>query len=614
MSGLLGVTDYVVISLMLAVSASVGLFFRFTGGRQKTTHEFLMAGKNMSIWPVAFSLMATYMSAISVLGLPAETYMYGTQFVMWMIGMPFGGLVAAYGFLPVFFDMEVSTAYEYLEKRFGKMTRTIASLLFTVQMIFYMAVVLYAPSLALNAVTGLSTWTSVISLAVVCTFYCSLGGLKAVLWTDVFQAILMYVTIIAVVAKGCIDTGGASEVHNIANKGGRIILFNTSVDFTARYTLWNSIISGMLFSFHTFGTNQAQIQRMLSVGDLKKAQMALILSLPLILFFNIFCFWDGVVIYASFHDCDPMQNPASGLSSPDQLMPYAILKMFGHIPGLPGLCIAGVFSASLSTVSSAVNSLTAVTMEDFIRPYCFCKRLTESWAAFLAKVLAIGYGGLCLLLTFIVANFRGVLEASNVMFGMVGGPILGIYSLGMLSLTANEPGTLIGLLAGFLVNAWLGFGSYAAKVPIPALHRTTEGCAAIANETFHIAGETSMNETEPLFDMGLENVIDALSLTAEEDRYILPVYKISFMWFPVIGCLVVVIVGYIASTIIGIWKKQDVQPESFSPFVRNLYFKNEVPKQHLNEKIYPEIEMNLKKQNQFKNINNGHSNTIVTIS
>lgn len=114
MSSVLGVVDYVVIGLMLSVSASVGLFFRFTGGRQKTTQEFLMAGKNMSIGPVAFSLMATYMSAISVLGIPAETYMHGTQFLMWMIGMPLGGLIAAYGMLPVFFQMDVSTAYEVI--------------------------------------------------------------------------------------------------------------------------------------------------------------------------------------------------------------------------------------------------------------------------------------------------------------------------------------------------------------------------------------------------------------------------------------------------------------------------------------------------------------------
>lgn len=112
MSSRLEVLDYAVIGLMLSVSAVVGIFFRFTGGRQKTTQEFLMAGKTMSIVPVAFSLMATYMSAISLLGEPAETYMHGTQFVMEMVGVPLGAVVAAYGFLPVFFDLEVSTAYE----------------------------------------------------------------------------------------------------------------------------------------------------------------------------------------------------------------------------------------------------------------------------------------------------------------------------------------------------------------------------------------------------------------------------------------------------------------------------------------------------------------------
>ncbi|GIY62583.1 putative sodium-dependent multivitamin transporter [Caerostris darwini] len=593
---------------MLSVSAMVGLYFRFTGGRQKTTNEFLMAGRNMHIGPVAFSLMATYMSAISVLGMPAETYMYGTQFVMWMIGMPLGGLVAAYGFLPVFFDMNVSTAYEYLERRFGKTTRTVAAIFFTVQMILYMAVVLYAPSLALNAVTGLSTWASVISLAVVCTFYCSLGGLKAVLWTDVFQALLMYVTIITVVVKITMMIG-FKEIYDIANEGGRIILFNVSADLTERYTLWNTIVAGILFSFHTFGTNQAQIQRMLSVGDLRRAQHALLLSLPLILIFNLFTFWDGIVIYALFHDCDPMKDENVNLNSPDQLMPLTILKLFRHIPGLTGLCISGVFSASLSTVSSAVNSLTAVTMEDFIRPYCFCQRLSESWMAFIAKILAVGYGVLTLLLTFIVANFRGVIEASNVVFGMVGGPILGIYSLGMFTKTANEPGTMIGLMVGFAVNAWMGFGSYLTKHHVPALPQSTAGCPV--NSTF--SPIEFVNTTEEVF---LEGGIEALGLAQEEEKYIFPVYRMSFMWFPFIGSCVVFLVGYAASFLLSYWIHiPDVRPENMSPFVRNIYFKSRSKKEST-KAIYPEVELSEKKdsENNLSHVSNGHTNIAMVVS
>ncbi|CAL1269225.1 unnamed protein product [Larinioides sclopetarius] len=606
MANLLGITDYVVIGSMLSVSALVGLFFRFTGGRQKTTDEFLMGGRNMHIGPVAFSLMATYMSAISVLGVPSETYLYGTQFVLWMVGMPFGALIAAYGFLPVFFDLEVSTAYEFLEMRFGKTTRTVAAMFFTLQMILYMAVVLYAPSLALNAVTGLSTWASVISLAFVCTFYCSLGGLKAVLWTDVFQALLMYITIIAVVVKVCMIMG-FKEVHDIANEGGRIIFFNFSMDLTERYTIWNTIMAGVLFSLHTFGTNQAQIQRMLSVGSLKKAQNALFLSLPLILVFNLFTFWDGVVIYSLFHDCDPMKDPTVNLNSADQLMPYTIVKLFSHIPGLTGLCISGVFSASLSTVSSAVNSLTAVTMEDFIRPYCFCQRLSESWMAFIAKILAVGYGGLTLLLTFIVANFRGVIEASNVVFGMVGGPVLGIYMLGMFSKTANEPGTLIGLAAGFTINAWMGFGSYFAKAHVQALPQSLEGCPLNSSSL------EFLNTTEEIY---IEGGIEALGLTQDEERYVFPVYRMSFMWFPFIGAIIVMVVGYIFSFLLSFCiSVPDIKPQTMSPFVRNLYFKSENATEGTTA-IYPEVEMSEKKghENQIRSVSNCHTNIAMTES
>ncbi|KAG8191760.1 hypothetical protein JTE90_008823 [Oedothorax gibbosus] len=430
----LGAADYAVVGCMLCASAAIGLYFRMSGGRQKTTQEFLMGGRAMGVFPVAFSLMATYMSAISVLGMPAETYNYGTQYLMWLLGAPVGALIAAKVFLPVFYEMNVSTAYEYLEKRFGKTTRIIASILFTVQMILYMAVVLYAPSLALNAVTGLSTWASVVSLAVVCTFYCSLVG-----------------------------------------------PFLTSPSFFDRYTLWGSVLSGLIFSLNTYGTNQAQLQRMLSVGHLGRAQKALFWSLPLIAAFNGLAFFDGVVIYALFHDCDPLSRPEAPIESADQLMPLSVVHLFagGWAPGLTGLCVSGVFSASLSTVSSAVNSLTAVTLEDFIRPHC-CTSSSETRLALIAKILAVCYGAFTLLLTLVVSEFRGVIEASSVLFGMVGGPVLGVYALGMLTSLANEQGTLVGLLCGFALNAWLGFGSYAAKAPVPDILPTSlQGCPTL---------------------------------------------------------------------------------------------------------------------------------------
>ncbi|GFV11541.1 sodium-coupled monocarboxylate transporter 1 [Trichonephila clavipes] len=336
---------------------------------------------------------------------------------------------------------------------------------------------------------------------------------------------------------------------------------------------------------------------------------ALFISLPLILVFNLFTFWDGVVIYAFFHDCDPLKDENVKLNSADQLMPLVILKLFNNIPGLTGLCISGVFSASLSTISSAVNSLTAVTMEDFIRPYCFCKKLSESWMAFVAKLLAVGYGVLTLLLTFLVANFRGVMEASNVVFGMVGGPILGIYSLGMFTKTANEPGTLIGLSAGFVINAWLGFGSYLTKAKVQALPQVTEGC--LTNSTSS-PFELPLNTTEISF---IESGIEAMGLTAEE-KYVLPVYKISYLYFSLIGALIVVAVGYLASFLLSFFiDVPEVQPEQVSPFVRKLYFKSRSTSEGT-KPFYPDVELKENKNSESHTTipSNGHTNIAMTES
>ncbi|PRD19848.1 UNVERIFIED_CONTAM: slc5a8 [Trichonephila clavipes] len=231
----LAVQDYDIIFVVLAVSSVIGIYFRFSGGRQKTMEEFLMASKTMAVLPVAFSIMATFMSAIDIIGVPAEIYMYGMQMTTWLLGLPIGSLFASYACLPIYFDLDVSTSYEaialfmdfdlfYLEVRFGKTTRLIAAFSLIVRTVLFTAVVLYTPAIALNAVTGISTWTSILTLSAVCIFYCSLGGLKAVLWTDVFQALLMYIAAISIVVKGTLLLG-FWEVVDISEKGGRLEFF-----------------------------------------------------------------------------------------------------------------------------------------------------------------------------------------------------------------------------------------------------------------------------------------------------------------------------------------------------------------------------------------------------
>ncbi|CAL1301301.1 unnamed protein product [Larinioides sclopetarius] len=337
----LSAADYILFILMLLVSAGIGLYFKFSGGKQTTTDEFLLAGKNMSILPVAFSIMASYLSAIAVIGVPAEVYMFGIHMVYFYVSYPIGVVIASYVCLPVFFKSGECTAFEML----------------------YMAVVLYAPALALSAVTNVSIWTSVISVGVVCMFYCTLGGMKAVLWTDLFQAMLMFIGIFAIVIKGFSDIG-FSEVFRIGYEEDRIAIPTLSPSLTERYTVWNLLIQGCIYSLMTFGATQIQIKRLLTLKNISRSRMALYLSIPLNVLFYILACVAGLVIYAHFYKCDPLTASNKPISAADQLLPFYIIKVLGGYPGLPGLCICGVFAAALSTVSSGLNSLSSVTMQD----------------------------------------------------------------------------------------------------------------------------------------------------------------------------------------------------------------------------------------------------------
>ncbi|GFY45108.1 putative sodium-dependent multivitamin transporter [Trichonephila inaurata madagascariensis] len=569
---LLGLVDYIIFALMLLVSAGIGVFFRFSGGQQKTTDEYLLAGKDMSILPVAFSLMASFLSAITVIGVPAEMYRFGINLAYLNIGYVIGMVVTAYISLPVFFELNASTAYEYLDKRFGKLARTLTSVVFVFQMILYMSVVLYAPALALSAVTNLSTWVSVISIGVVCTFYCTLGGMKAVLWTDVFQALLMFLGIFAVLIKGFLDVG-ITDVYNIALEGGRLGFPGFEWDLTQRYTIWNIMIQGVVLSMISFGGNQVQIQRLLTVKNISRSRLSLYVSIPMGCSFHLLNCLVGIVIYAYYSTCDPMTREDNPISSADQLLPYYMMSTLSAYPGLPGLCICGVFSASLSTVSSAVNSLTAVTMQDLLKPFLVSRGLSQKKMAFSAKAITLFYGFLCIILTFLVASFGNLVQASLTVFGMLGGPVLSVFFLGMMTTRANEKGAVIGLLSAISIAAWISFGA-SANAPDPKfLPVSLEGCPANTSLTSSILNETMTLSliSRPEVSMLNESMISDTEAIAEE---IFPVYKLSYMWFAPIGLIVGLVVGYVASIIINLISGEtpDVPEELLSPLVK--YFMN----------------------------------------
>lgn len=214
--------DYVVFVLLLVLSLAIGLYHAYRGWGRHSIGQLLLADRKMGCLPVALSLLATFQSAVAILGVPSEIYRFGTQY--WFLGCCYflGLLIPAHVFIPIFYRLHITSAYEYLELRFNKAVRVCGTVTFIFQMVIYMGVVLYAPSLALNAVTGFDLWLSVLTLGIVCTIYTALGGLKAVIWTDVFQTLVMFLGQLAVIIVGSAKVGGLGHVWEVASQRGLI--------------------------------------------------------------------------------------------------------------------------------------------------------------------------------------------------------------------------------------------------------------------------------------------------------------------------------------------------------------------------------------------------------
>uniref|UniRef100_A0A131YJZ3 Sodium/solute symporter culex quinquefasciatus sodium/solute symporter n=1 Tax=Rhipicephalus appendiculatus TaxID=34631 RepID=A0A131YJZ3_RHIAP len=564
-----GAADYAVFTVMLVVSSLIGIYYRFTGDRQRTAREYLVANKNMSVVPVAFSLMASFMSAVTLLGVPSENYFYGTQFVVINIAYIFGTPIAAYVFLPVFYKLQVISVYEYLERRFGKATRLTMSATFVIQMVLYMSVVLYAPAVALSAVTGISKWLSIISVGLVCTFYCTIGGMKAVLWTDLFQSILMFLSMFAVVGVGTYKMGGVYNVWNEALAGGRIEFLNFDPDPTVRHTVWTLAIGGIFVYVSLYGVNQAQVQRLMTVSTLKKAQLALFINWPIVSALSLVTSFAGIVMYANFRHCDPLLS--GKITKTDQVLPYFVMLNLGGVQGLPGLFVAGIFSGALSTVSSAVNSLAAVLLEDFVRPFCISQKTYDKHASLILKVLAFFFGVLCVLLTGLVEQLGGVLQASFMIFGVVGGPLLGVFTLGLLCRRANQEAALSGLVAGLVMGFWIAIGATVYGLKPESLPLLDDGCPMLSNVTTALTTTVSYvseNITTAVMSISTESSVSdnatSVGVIAGE-RYILPLYRLSYQWYCGFGWLVVVVVGSVVALLTG--GAKDVDPCCLSPLV-----------------------------------------------
>jgi len=526
----------------------------------------------MAFFPVAISLLVSFESSIMMLGLPAEGYIYGIQYFWSAFGFFTATFISMFVMVPLIHPLRITSAYEYLELRFqSRVVRLWGTVLGMLNYIWYMGIVLFGPAVALEAVTDFPMLASILVISLVSVIYTSIGGLKAVIWTDVFQAVVMTMGILAILIKGTMEAGGPSEVWRKADEGGRLNFFIFDTDIRIRHTFWGLYVAT---SIRVFGLvfNQSTIQRISSTKTLAEAKRVLGIVAPFFTITLSLAVYEGIVAYAYYETkgCDPFES--KDLTNPNQIVPYTVMDIFTGLPGMPGLFLAALFSASLSTLSSGLSSNSALLWTDIIKP--LAGDISELKATMIAKISVVIFGVLACGVAVIVSLIDGPLTqiAGSLLSGFQA-PLTGIFFIGCFCPRVKASSAMVGGIVGSALTTWvamgMNFNKNVVKTPwLPPASITncpvdsSNSSDVFVNVTTSqvmtlIASTTTTTTTEP---------------TSSGPEGIEQIYGISYLWLSPIGIFGTMIVAMIASVFLGQNKPGDVDPRYLIPVSKFLFF------------------------------------------
>src|SRR6202163_409193 len=431
----------IVIAYLLGVTA---LGMRFRRGQQNATDYFL-GGRTAPWWALAFSIVATETSTLTIIGAPAISYGGNLTFLQLVFGYLIGRVLIVLLLLPGYFRGEFFTAYALIEKRFGERARAVAATTFLVTRAVAEGVRVSAIALVVSVVLGTSERLAVLVVIALTILYTFEGGMTAVIWTDVAQ-LLLYLSGSAVTFWVLLHRipGGWTEVTQVASAAGhKLQAFDFSFHWATKYTFWSGLIGGAFLTMASHGTDQTIVQRLLAARNEKDSRRALLTSGVIVLFqFTIFLLI-GVLLFV-FAQHTPLLSAGEGT---DRILPLFLLR---EMPtGLAGLLLASIIAVAMSNASGSLNSLAASSVLDF-SALRFGNRKPANDAGFLqlSRRMTLFWG--LVLMGFGLMTWGPVLEAGLTVAALPYGSLLGLFLLGTLNCRANSNGALAGMFAGLI--------------------------------------------------------------------------------------------------------------------------------------------------------------------
>ncbi len=490
----LAVIDYIVVVCYFVVLASIGFYF----AKQESSAEFSLGNRKVKWWAAGISMFATGASAISFMAIPALAFATNLVWTLPVVATLIPAyFITAYYIFPLLRRMEITSTYEYLERRFNNPLRLIASAqCIAIQTIGRTAVVLVLPALAIASVTGMNVFWCVLLMGILTTIYTAVGGFESVIWTEVFQGVLKFIAPLAMVIVAIVSIpGGFGEFWKTSGEYGKFEMALVTWDVTVP-AIWILLISYMLQFTVVKAGDQPIIQRVFS-APLHEVRRVTAMEVCCAILIGILSNVLGIAIFSYFHAHPEQFSPTA---QNDQIVPLFVTQAMP--PGFAGMVIAAIFASAMATVASAMNSVATIYTEDFypkIRP-----KATDKQRLRTLKITSyvVGIVGTSMALLLAGTNPKSLMVVWSQIVSLMGGGVVGVYSLGMFTKRVNGFGAVCGAIASIVITLLVKLYTplhWSSYMPIAILSCMVVGylCSLFSPQTKDLEGLTVFTPKKP---------------------------------------------------------------------------------------------------------------------
>lgn len=435
-------------AVLVAYLAGIAVLGAVLGRGQKDTGDYFLGGRTFHWFPIALSVIATDLSAISYMGCPAIAFQKDLRYMLGIFMVPLAVVITVPIVVSVFYRMRILTIYEYLQTRYGTSLRILASLLFLAMRGGWLATAIFVPSLALSVVADLNIVVCIVALGSFAMFYATVGGFKGVVWCDVVQFFILVGGVVLAMIFIIVDFhGDIAGIWRVASEQGKTRFADFDFSLTAEYTLWGVLLGSLISYVSAAGADQVTVQRFLSARTVGVAIKGAVAQSLIVIPVTVPMYLVGTFLVAYYQrHPDMMQSllaldpdPAKAM---DRVLPHFVVH--GLPVGVSGLVIAGILAATMSSLDAGMNSLANVAVTDYYRRFFHNERKDERHYLRVSRGATVFFGVTATIMALYVHHLGTIIEIIGKISSHMVGPLVSMFFLGVLTRRANTAGVFAG--------------------------------------------------------------------------------------------------------------------------------------------------------------------------